>query len=126
MNVNLKRGFSQVCVWPACEIEVSKLAIQEFEDLMKDNMNVKVQFLEQIRTEPDIDEDGMNVPDTGGRSDLFFAIHDDDIGIFAVPRLQFGISWIEDVLAKENYHSPIYPSRVFEYAKWNKENLADV
>jgi len=34
---------------------------------------------------------------------------------FSIPRLGYGISWIEDVLT---YHASIYPKRVFEYKTW--------
>ncbi len=72
------------------------------------------------KTGPDRDENGIAVPETGGRHDVFFAVHNDDVMRFAIPRLQMGIRWIEDVLeneARETEHS-IYPERVKEYRTW--------
>ena len=83
-------------------------------------MNVRVQYLEEIETLPDRDEDGVEDPDTGGRNDLLFAVHEDDVMEFAVPRLQIGIRWIEDAVGEWNNKNGyiIYPERVKEYRIW--------
>lgn len=122
MNIERKEHFDQVCVWPGCTLKDTP--VEEFEQIMKEKFNVRVQFLEEIETKPDTDENNQPVPETGGRPDLFFAVHSEDIGHFAVPRLQVGIRWIEDVLASCNYHNNIYPKRVFDYCGWNEEHLA--
>lgn len=120
-NVKKKEGFNQVCVWPACTLgEQSK---EEFEKHMKEFMGIQTQFLEEVETGPDI-LNGEAIPETGGRHDIFFAIHDEDIPKFVLKRFQFSIRWLEDVLADCNYTSPIYPERIFEYCTWNKENLS--
>lgn len=119
-NVKLEDNYSQVCIWPACYTDGK---VQEFIDLMKKEFDIRIQYLEEITTGPDI-ENGKPVPETGGRIDLFFAVHNDDVGKFSIPRFTVGIRWIEDVLAKGNYRSPIYPKRVFDYCCWNHENLA--
>ena len=46
---------------------------------MKDELNVRIIYLEEILTKPDRDEGGFEVPGTGGRNDLIFAIHRDDL-----------------------------------------------
>jgi hypothetical protein len=117
-NVKLKEDYTQVCVWPHTILGDNKP--EDFENFIFDEFKVRCQFLEVIETEPDLDTNGDPVPETGGRSDLFFAIHKEDVGKFAVPRLtlQNPIRWIEDVLAKGNYTSPIYPKRVFGYKSW--------
>lgn len=120
-NVIKRIGFNQVCVWPACIL--GDKTGEDFEQFMEKEFGTHIQFLEEIETSPDI-QDGKIVMETGGRHDLFFAVHDNDIAKFAIPRLQIGIRWIEDVLANGNYTSPIYPKRVFEYCTWNKEHLA--
>jgi hypothetical protein len=120
-NVKKKEGYNQVCVWPACALK--ETPPEKFEQDMKEYLGINVQFLEEIETGPDLDK-GSVVPETGGRHDLFFAIHDADVGKFVLKRFQYDIRWLEDVLASCNYHSPIYPRRVFEYCAWNKENLA--
>jgi len=114
-NVQRKPGFKQVCVWPACVVGVDKAA--EFETFMQENFKVRVQYLEEIKTFPDT-KMGVTVPETGGRNDLFFAVHNDDVEKFAIPRLQAGIRWIEDVLASCNYHCMIYDERVHDYKSW--------
>jgi len=44
--------------------------------------------------------------------DLFFYIADKDISKFAVPRLQMGIRWWEDVLGNGN--GKLYPREILE------------
>jgi len=118
-NVARKEGYSQVCVWPGTI--VGKGEEKKMEEFFKDELNVRVQFLEVIETGPDQDEAGNPVEDTGGRQDVFLAVHEEDVQSFAIPRLQFGIRWIEDVLANGNYRDKIYPARVFDYKTWNAD-----
>ena len=116
-NVDKRENFSQVCVWPG--IIIADNQIENFENYFSKE-GFRVQFLESIQTKPDRDESGIAVPETGGRHDAFFAVHNDDVMKFSVPRLGMGISWIEDVLdneARETEHS-IYPERVKEYRTW--------
>ena len=113
-NVILKDGFSQVCVWPGTVAGADK--IDEFEKFIAEEFDgVRVQYLEEIETYPSV-KNGKIVEGTGGRSDLFFAVHSDDIGKFAVPRLEVGIRWIEDVYG--NGGGDLYPERVAEYKTW--------
>ena len=111
-NISKKEHFNQVCVWPACI--VGKEKVDEFVILMQQEFNVRIQYLEEILTLPGFGGEG-------GRNDVFFAIHDEDIVQFAINRLQFGIRWIEDVLSPANYHDSIYPERVFGYKSWESE-----
>ena len=112
-NIELKENFSQVCVWQATLVE--KGQEQDFEKFIFDTLNSRVQFLEVIFTSPDF-ENGFPVEGTGGRSDVFFALHEDDIGKFAVSRLFYGFRWIEDVYL--NGHGNLYPERVADYKTW--------
>ena len=123
MNTELQKEFEQVCVWPGTV--VGKEKIEDFERFIEDIFKTRIQYLEEISTFPDTDSTGKVDSETGGRNDVFFAIHNEDVGKFAVPRLQYGIRWIEDVLAEGNYTSKIYPTRVFDYCCWNKEHLAE-
>ena len=113
INPVKKEDYNQVCVWPATIVGEDK--ITEFEKFMLEQFKTRVQYLEEIKTLPD---KGKSIEESGGRNDVFFAVHDDDIGKFSVPRLEFGIRWIEDVLSKDNYKDKIYPSRVSKYKTW--------
>jgi len=115
-NVERKEKFTQVCVWPGTIIKDAE--IPDFEKFFKDEVSARVQYLETIKTLPDKNEDGTIIEDTGGRSDVFFAVHDDDVMGFSIPRLQFGIRWIEDVLGNEEKYS-LYPDRVKDYCSWD-------
>lgn len=121
-NAKLNEGFSQVCVWPGTLMGDN--TPEDFEKFMLENFNVRTQFLEVIFTYPDV-ENGKIVEETGERSDIFFAIHIEDIAKFAVPRLQYGIRWIEDVLSNANYRMNIYPERVFAYKTWDADTQED-
>lgn len=116
-NVAINEGFGIVCVWPSTlmpEAESRESSIEEFEKFFLDNLQVRVQFLEQIFTKPD---KGDVSGETGGRSDIFFALHNEDVAKFTLPRFQYDIRWLEDVVARINgYHkNPLYPGRILDY-----------
>ena len=118
-NVLKNEGFEQVCIICGLLVEDPK----EFEEQVFERFNTRVQYLETITTKPDVD-DPIN---TGGRKDVFFAVHNEDVVKFAVPRLKLGIRWVEDALSELNNYSknPIYPERVFEYKTWNADSNKD-
>lgn len=88
--------FTQLCVWHGTI--VGKKKISEFTKFMKDEFGARVKYVEEIKTQPDTDSIGREISGTGGRNDLFFYVHSEDIPKFAVPRLKAGIRWWEDVL----------------------------
>lgn len=99
----MENNYTQLCVWPGITLEGS--STKEFENFMKDELNARVKFHTTVNTLPDIDENGNSVPNTGGRSDLFFYVHNEDVENFAVPRLKMGIRWWEDVIGyNDNSH----------------------
>ena len=106
-NVPRLPGFEQVCIIHGLVFE-SKEDIDEFVQFILDKTGTRVQYLEQVKTLPG---DGGE----GGRNDVLFAVHNDDVAKFAVPRFQLGARWIEDTLSKVNYRDPIYPERIFKY-----------
>lgn len=116
-NVKVELPFTQVCVWPGTIVGPEH--IEAFEQWLLDDFGARGKYLEEIKTLPDM-EDGYPVEGTGGRTDLFFVIHREDVGKFAVPRLQFGMRWVEDVIANEKMRGEIsiYPERVKEYRTW--------
>lgn len=84
--------FNQLCIWPATMLGDS--TAEEFEKFFSDEFNgVRVKFAEEVITNGSLERN-----EEGGRHDLLFFVHDDDIAKFAVPRLQFGIRWWEDVV----------------------------
>ena len=123
-SVKLKEDFHQVCVWPGTELQrCDEREIMEFELGVEGATDCKIQFLERILTNPDTDENGREVFDTGGRSDILFAVHKNDVMKFSLPRMQMGIRWIEDVLANCNYRCHIYPDHVYNYISWNEDSI---
>jgi hypothetical protein len=105
------KKYNQLCVWPATV--VGKDDVKDLEDFFKKEMDVRVKYKTEVLTNPDLDGNGNEVPDTGGRNDLFFYVHDDDIGKFAVPRLSMGIRWYEDVVSY-NDGAYLYPESFLE------------
>ena len=116
-NTPRSEDYNQVCVWPGTILPETH--IEKFVKHFEEN-GFRIQHLETLRTGPDLDSTGKPIDGTGGRSDVLFAIHNDDVMKFAIPRMQMGIRWIEDVLdneARANDYS-IYPARVQEYRTW--------
>lgn len=106
----MEENFTQLCVWPGTIL--GNHTIEEFEQFFVENLHgTRIKFSEIVITSPDM-ENGSPVPDTGGRSDIFFYVHDEDLGKFAVPRLAYGIRWWEDVVQNESHL--IYPKEIIE------------
>ena len=107
-----KKQFNQLCVMEGTVVGNSKKVQEDFVKFFKDEMGVTVKYETEVKTLPANPE----CTETGGRNDLFFYIADDDIGKFAVPRLQMGIRWWEDVLGNGN--GKLYSSEILEkYSK---------
>jgi hypothetical protein len=93
-------NYNQLCVWEGTL--VGEDLINDFEKFFNEEMGVRVKFSEEVKTLPTPYEEG-----TGGRNDVFFYIHDEDVMKFAVPRMTMGIRWWEDVLGNGN--GVLYP-----------------
>lgn len=115
-NTKRKPEYVQVCVWPGCIL--GGQTIQDFENFMLKEFRVRIQYLESVQTGPDRNEDGHPVENTGGRNDILFAVHQEDIKLFAVPRLSAGIRWVEDVMSLANHSWYLYPARIKDYCSW--------
>ena len=113
--VDRKQDFNQVCIWEGTL--VGKEKVEEFEKFMQAEVGVRVQYLEEYKTNADPDD---HSGETGGRNDIVFAVFKEDVGKFAIPKLQMGIRWIEDVLdnAKNNGYLSIYPEYLKDYRTW--------
>jgi len=119
--------FSQAAMWPGTTCPAGEEST--FVDFIAEQFNgARAQFIGLFLTKPDIDGDGCPVPDTGGRSDLVFAIHEDDMGKFAVQRLQFGMRWVDDVLANEVDRGDvsIYVREIHDLKSWNESTTVEV
>lgn len=104
-------NFTQLCVWQGTTLD--GFTIQEFENFIFDNFTTRIKFETEVKTLPDLDEGGNSIPETGGRNDLFFYVHTEDIPRFAVPRLKAGIRWWEDVV-KYNDNSHLYSKEILD------------
>ena len=104
-DTHIESQFNQLCVWPGVVVGDSKKVQEDFVKFFKDELGVTVKYETEVKTLAD--ETGP-----GGRNDLFFYIADDDVMKFAIPRLQMGIRWYEDVLS--NGGGKLYPTEVLE------------
>ena len=122
--IDRKEGFFQVCVIQGTLIcpegeQPTPEQVTEFEGFFASEFSVQIQYLEQVTTLPDLSEFGQQVPGTGGRNDVLFAVHQDDVGRFAVPRFAIGARWIEDVLAPTNHGRHLYDcEHLDQYKTW--------
>lgn len=84
-------------------------------------MGVRIQFLEEIETTPDLDSGGYAIPETGGRADIFLAMNVEDVGKFAIPRLTIdngAIKWIDDHYDHmDDANNFLYPPRFKKYRR---------
>jgi len=108
----MEKKFNQLCVWPGTLLEENQ--IPDFINFFKDEMGVRVEYKTTLITKPDLDGNGNEEPETGGRHDVFFYIHDEDIPLFAVPRLSLGIRWWEDVIRYNENSSHLYPQEFIQ------------
>lgn len=117
-NVPRPEGFKQVCIWPGTVCGAEKVA--EFVQFMVDEFDVRIAYLEEVASAPDRTPGGYPVSGTGGLNLLVFAVHDEDIGKFAIPRLGAGIRWIEDFTDKGNNTWHMAPERFSKYGGWKQ------
>ena len=112
-----KTKYNQVVVWPGTLVGGKSKQV-EFVNFMLKELDVRVVYIEEIKTFPD-KIDGVCQENTGGRNDVFFYVHDDDIKKFVIPRFQYGMRWFEDVLDNDHEREQMrYPERVREYRAW--------
>jgi len=109
-------GYNQVCVWPSTLVGAEK--IEEFVQHMRMQFGARVQYLEEIYIIPGQAYVPGPADTNERRCELFFAVHDDDLVKFAIPRLAYGIRWVEDVLSEINGDAYMYPERVKQYKTW--------
>ena|ERR1017187_9568623 len=110
---NRSNPFKQVCVWPGTIVGPDPETIQDMEEWFLE-LGFRIKYIEEIKTKPTPGEYG-----TGGRNDCLFYIHSEDVAKFSVPRFQFGVRWIEDVLDNEPEEYSIYPEHMKKYRTWS-------
>lgn len=105
--------YQQIVVWHECCLGES--SAEDFEKFILDKLGARCKFLEQVTTLPDV-IDGKVQKDTGGRYDILFAVHKDDVPSFAVKRFAYKMRWWEDVLDNmiNKVDVPIYSDEVLE------------
>jgi len=86
-------GFDQLCCWPGTTL--GDKSVENFVDWVAEEFGVRAKFAEVVDTLPDEDD---TEGETGGRSDMLFWVHSEDIPKFAAKRLAYGIRWWEDVI----------------------------
>ena len=114
-----KEKFKQLCVWQG--INLPKEEYEDFVAFFGDELETRIKLAEVVLTNPDLDGDGNPVPETGGRSDILFYVHDEDVAGFALKRLQLDGAprWWEDVVSYNN-NSHLYNQEVLDKygVKW--------
>ena len=103
--------YNQLCVMPGVTLgDESPIQFENhfFKGVLGKPFRIK--YERAVTTLPDKDEDGEYLLDTGGRPDLLFFVHDEDIDSFSIPRLSLGIRWWEDFL--NNGGDQIYPKAI--------------
>lgn len=106
----VENKYKQLCVWEG--VILGNNSSKDFERIFEEH-GFRVKFEALVTTQPDLNNKGNPVPGTGGRSDILFYIHDDDIAKFSIKRLAFGIRWWEDVVGygKQSY---LYPKKILD------------
>jgi len=116
-----EKDYTQLVVWPATML--GDASAEDFEKFIKETFSCRAKFCEEVITLPDV-VNGLFVEDTGGRHDLLFYVHNDDLGKFAVPRLAYGIRWWEDVLDNmvNSTDAPIYSTDILKKYPYGWDN----
>lgn len=118
------RPFSQAVSWPGTTIGAG--TPDQLEEFIAETFSgTRAKYIGCFLTKPDVDRFGESVPDTGGRSDLCFYVHEDDMGKFAVQRLQFNMRWVDDVIANEKARgtASIYVQEFHDLCSWSVKDF---
>jgi hypothetical protein len=100
------KNYNQLVVGPGCVVGDTNKEKRHFQETLME-YGFRTKYVEEFKTLPDNGE-----PDTGGRNDLLFYIHDADIPKFAIWRLERGLRWWEDYL--DNGSNKIVPPEILE------------
>ena len=116
MNDN---NFKQPVVWPSTIVTDNQAA--DFEAFILSELGSRAKYIGCFYTLPG---DGGE----GGRADAVFYVHSEDLNKFAVPRFQYGMRWVEDVIDNEKRRindgeqkSTIYTPEFHALYSWSKD-----
>jgi hypothetical protein len=99
--------FTLYCIIQGLALEDGDVA--DFESHILKECGARIQYLETYLTRPTI-KNGVAVPDTGGRSDVIFALHKDDYTkLHRGHRMNMGIRWLDDAISND---PEIYDDRI--------------
>lgn len=96
-------GFTQLCVWENCILKPEEVA--DFVDFVRTQCQTRVRVVGCVETLP-----GAGGP--GGRVDLLFYAHSEDITKLAARKFVLRMRWWEDVLENLGPHKTIYPQEL--------------
>jgi hypothetical protein len=109
---------TKVFVWPGCVVTDSER--EDFREFFKKEFEMEGEFLAQAETNPNQDDNGNEIEDTGGRKDAFFQVTATDEQFhdpkWMMARMMMGIAdWssARPMLAEKNMEY-IYPEFVYE------------
>jgi hypothetical protein len=113
-NVPIKLGYGTVCVIEG--LVVGPENVEAFVQNIRHKTGARIQYLEEVVTRPSL-ENRRVVKGTGGRNDVFFAVHDDDVKDFVTARFSIGARWADDVIGNQrhSYGRVLYPKRFEDY-----------
>jgi len=111
-----ENNYTQLVVWRGTTLGGKNP--QALVDMFMNDLDTRIKFCEEVTTLPDLEE-GKKVEGTGGRIDLLFYVHSEDIPKFAVMRMKLGgCSWWEDVV-RYNNESHLYEKEILSKYKVN-------
>jgi len=102
--------YSCLCIWSGTIVEQEDVDSGQVDEFFGKAMKCEhpIRPVGCVYTVPDRDG-GQIVKDTGGRCDFVFYVHNEDVMRFAVPRLNYGIRWWDDVVSNKSHI--IYPAK---------------
>ena len=104
---HIKKQDAELTVWPHSGVELTEENREAILQFFADEFDIVPTLVGCVETLPDKDEDGINVPNTGGRLDLFFYVNLSDMAKFVFKRFWFGMRWWTDIYF--NKGEDIYP-----------------
>lgn len=116
-NTPIEEDFNQVLIWPGTHLEGR---IESFVQFVKEEFDARIQYLETYETSPVRSFNGSPIEWTGGRQDIVFALHKEDLGKFTLKWRSHGVQEIEFIMNDDV--DEVYPDRFRKYTFLNDFN----